>query len=49
MFADTHGRQCVCVLWATLIAVNRHGAVPLVVSSLAGIGTVDRDLVVVDS
>ena len=48
-FADAHGRQCVCALWATLIAVNGHGAIPLVVSGLAGVGTVDRDLVVVGS
>ena len=46
---DMHGRQCVCALWATLIAVNGHGAVPLVVSGLAGVGTVDRYLVVVGS
>ena len=32
-----------------MVAVNSHGAVPLVVPGLAGVGTVDRDLVVVGS
>ena len=32
-----------------MVAVNSHGAIPLVVPGLAGIGTVDRDLVVVGS
>ena len=31
----------------TLVVVDGHRAVPLVVPGLAGIGTVDRDLVVV--
>ena len=32
-----------------MVPVNSHGAVPLVVPGLAGVGTVDRDLVVVGS
>ena len=41
--------HCVRIMWATLVAVDGHGTVPLVVPGLAGIGTVDRDLVVVGS